>query len=401
MRGLGIHPAELVVLQGNSLCNLDCKYCDLSAESRRANRVMGTDVVHRLFEDLFTHDLAASRLTVVWHSGEPLTVAPSYYDRAIGLITALRDTHAPQVALTFKIQTNGVLIDEEWCALFARHHEVFEVGVSCDGPAEMHDAYRLNWGGRPTHAATVRGMDLLETHGIRYKVIAVVTHATLSQPRAFFDFFYARRHQLSGFRFNILAASTSGDAALAYSREDRPAYYEFYRSLLALGRERGDFPIENFTLGFASITQPQREESDAYPGAAAAPIKALTVDAQGEVTTFYAGLTADTLKGLYGDGRGMALGNILQCSLESMLASEKFRRIAADFATSAAACRKECPYFRVCPGGYEVTKYQAHGTFASAETNECVIHVKALMDALLDDIDEHLVKAPNPTLVTA
>jgi uncharacterized protein len=292
------------------------------------------------------------------------------------------------------------LIDADWCAFFARHAGLLEVGVSCDGPAEMHDAYRLNWGGRPTHTATVRGMDLLETRGIPYKVIAVVTNATLSQPRAFFDFFYARRNQLSGFRFNILAASTSCDASLAYSRENRAAYYEFYRSLLACARERGEFPIENFSLAFASITEPQPGESDTYPGAAAAPIKALTVDAQGELTTFYAGLTADTLKDLYGDGRGLALGNILRSPLESMLASEKFRRIAADFATSAAACRNECPYFRVCPGGYEVTKHQTHGTFAAAETSECVIHVKALMDALLDDIDEHLARNPDPVLAT-
>jgi hypothetical protein len=54
----------------------------------------------------------------------------------------------------------------------------------------------------------------------------------------------------------------------------------------------------------------------------------------------------------------------------------------------------------VCPGGYEVTKHQTHGTFAAAETSECVIHVKALMDALLDDIDEHLARNPDPVLAT-
>ncbi|MCW5622601.1 MAG: radical SAM protein [Burkholderiales bacterium] len=387
---IGVRPAELVVLQGNSLCNLNCRYCDLSVASRRAKNVMDLAVVRRLFEDIFRGGYAAPTLTVVWHSGEPLTLPPAYYDEAITLIQALRDAHAPQIEVQFKIQTNGVLINTAWCEFFARHAAHLQVGVSCDGTAEMHDAYRVNWNGRATHAATVRGMDLLEAHGLPYKIIAVVTNATLTRPRAFFDFFHARRERLNGFHFNILAAATAEDSKLAYSRDDRAAYYAFYRTLLGLCREQPGFPIENFTLGFARIMAPVDPDRENYPGGESAPIKAITADAQGNLTTFYAGLTSDVLGDLYGDGSGFSIGNIVETPLEDMLASEKLKRIVADFEASAEACRTQCPYFHVCPGGYEITKRQTHGTFAATETSECVIHVKALADALLDDIDDHL-----------
>ena len=64
------------------------------------------------------------------------------------------------------------------------------MGVSCDGPRDLHDPYRLNWNGRTTHLQTVRSMDLLRRNGIKYKIIAVVNRKTLRQPEAFYNFFF-------------------------------------------------------------------------------------------------------------------------------------------------------------------------------------------------------------------
>lgn len=383
---IDLSPIELVVLQGTSFCNINCSYCDLSPESRRVNAPMGLDLIEALFSELFQGTRLASSCTVVWHSGEPLTLPPAYYDEAISLILELqRRYQADAVSLRIAIQTNGVLINEDWCRFFERHRDRLDLGVSCDGPADMHDAYRIGWNGRGSHARTVRGMDMLRQHGIPYKLIAVVTPRALAEPEAFYEFFFRRREELSGFHFNLVAESTATQPELRYSADDRDAYYAFYRRLLELNRTsaaRGTpFDILNFTLAADQVLA---------AGALAdstAPLKALNMDAQGNITTFHAGLSRDVLPDLYGDGQGFALGNIRQMPLEAMAHSEKLKLMTGDFLSSRRACQSSCEYFEMCPGGYEIIKKKAFGTFEASETVECLIHVKTLFDAFLDDLD--------------
>jgi uncharacterized protein len=387
-----LSPVQLIVLQGTSFCNLNCTYCDLSAESRRTRSVMELGLIERLFSELFKSGRLAREVTVVWHSGEPLTLPPSYYEEAISLILGLRDALVGDaIAVRFDIQTNAVLINNEWCEFFKRHARVLDVGVSCDGPAELHDAFRLTWNGRATHAKVTRGMDLLQQHGIRYKIIAVATKAALSEPEKFFRFFFDRRMYLSGFHFNLLAEAVSDNPDLAYSAADRAPYYAFFRRLLELGREAHDeFEILNFSQGLARIAKAQAADTPIYLEETSAPLKSLSIDAKGNVTTFYAGLSIDVLKDLYGDGKGLSIGNITEMDFEDMARSDKLQRIMRDFEASTRSCRASCEYFSVCSGGFEITKKLRCGTFDASETNECIIHVQTMVDALLDDVCEHL-----------
>ena len=386
---------ELVVLQGTSFCNMNCTYCDLSVQSRRARPVMEPALLERLFTELFTSGHVAPEVTVVWHSGEPLTLPPSYYDDAIDLITGLRDRLVGNaVSLRFDFQTNGVLIDEGWCEFFLRRQPLVAVGVSCDGPPELHDVHRLAWNGSATASRTLRGMDLLQQRGVRYNVIAVVTRATLAQPDRFFEFFHGRREFLTGFHFNILANAGSDNPDLAYTPQDRAAYYSFFRRLLRLTQDAADagteFKIRNFSQALARLVASQDKSAPRHVEEASAPLRSVSVDAAGNVTTFYAGLSIDTLPGLYGDDKGLSLGNIRDMSFAEMIGSDKLRRIMQDFDRSTRFCEATCEYFPVCTGGFEITKRSTLGTFDAGETTECMIHVKTMVDALIDDIDEHL-----------
>lgn len=389
-----LSPVELIVLQGTSFCNLNCKYCDLSAESRRTRTAMDAGLIERLFTELFESGRLSPEVTVLWHSGEPLTLPPSYYDETIAIILELGHRLAPGVSLKFGIQTNGVLINDDWCRFFKRHEGRLDVGVSCDGPNDLHDLYRLNWNGRTTHTQTLRGMDLLSRNGIKYKIIAVVTRNTLRQPEKFYDFFFDRREHLSGFHFNILAEGQSSDLNLAYSADDRSAYYSFYRRLLELNRATTDagqeFEILNFSQGFARIFASQRAGAPRFVEETSAPLKSISVDARGNVTTFYAGLSIEVLREAYGDGEGLSLGNIFETSFEDMVRSDKLHRIMQDFALSTRSCEASCEYFSVCSGGFEILKKKSFGTFEACETVECLIHVKTLIDALLDDVGDHV-----------
>jgi uncharacterized protein len=361
---------------------------------------MGMDVVERLFRELFASPHLASRITAVWHSGEPLTLPVDYYDAAIATIARLKDEAGrADVDLCFDFQTNGVLIDQAWCDFFKRHGNHLNLGVSCDGPAALHDAFRVNWGGRATHAKTVAGMDLLQQNNIKYNIIAVISRETLRQPDAFYEFFHARRDHLTGFHFNILAQAEGVASDLSYARGDRPFYYAFFRRLLALSRDAdaagAPFPIRNFGQGLGRILASQAPDAPAYLEEAGKPLSCLNVDAKGYVTTFYAGLGPEVAADLYGDDIGLSLGNIMETALEDMLSSGKLDRIIGDFGRCTAACRRECDYAGVCTGGFELTQRMAFGAYVGGETPECVIAVKTLTDALLDDIGDHLDRMPS------
>ena len=128
----GLAPTEMVVLQGTPYCNLNCSYCDLSAESRKQRHIMSLNTIERVFSDVFTQAVHARELSVVWHSGEPLTLSPDYYQQAIDLIYRLRDKHATkEVDLTFDFQTNAVLISDQWVRFFKSNEDFVRLGVSC------------------------------------------------------------------------------------------------------------------------------------------------------------------------------------------------------------------------------------------------------------------------------
>jgi len=392
-RRVDLLPVEMIVLQGTPLCNLNCTYCDLSPASRKLSHRMPIPMIGKLFSQIKQLELLADEVSIVWHSGEPLSLPPEYYDEAINLVLALNNDDAGTPArITFDFQTNATLIDHKWCEFFQRHRDHLRLGVSCDGPRELHDPLRVNWSGRGSHTQAVRGMDLLAEHGIKFNAIAVVTAETLAQPQEFFDFFLDRADDLTDFHFNILANHADGGPTIGYSRNDTRKYSEFYRTMLSLAQSaKGrNLPVRNFsqTLGrIRAATAPQPAE---FLRAGTAPLRQLNCDARGEITTFYAGLSAEFLADHYGDGKGLSLGNIEEQTLAKMLGGHKLERMMDDFGKSHRHCAQTCDYHAMCPGGFELTQLVENGAFASGETTECVIHVKTLTDAVASFVSAQL-----------
>ncbi|MCI0736969.1 MAG: radical SAM protein, partial [Beijerinckiaceae bacterium] len=126
---------RLLILQGTPFCNIDCSYCYLPHRGDRSRMDLRT--VRQAVAWVYRHGLAADPLTLFWHAGEPLTLPPEWYERAI----AHAAPEVPDSArIEHRLQTNATLIDDRWCALFLAHK--FNIGVSLDGPAWLHDARR-------------------------------------------------------------------------------------------------------------------------------------------------------------------------------------------------------------------------------------------------------------------
>ncbi len=185
-----VHPdLQVFAKPGGALCNLDCRYCyylekvDLFPASGPAP--MGEALLERY---ILQHMEAAGGRDIrfSWHGGEPTVLGVDYFHT----IVALQRKHAPPQARIFNaLVTNGTLIDEAWCHFLAR--EGFAVGLSLDGPEDLHDAYRLTRGGRPTHARVLRAYELLRKHRIPLDILCVVHDRNVRHPRRVYRFFKA------------------------------------------------------------------------------------------------------------------------------------------------------------------------------------------------------------------
>jgi uncharacterized protein len=388
-------PIEMVVLQGTSYCNLNCSYCYLSEASRRTRGSMSLATIRRIFETLLSSEFVHGRLRVSWHSGEPLVLPPLYYREAIDAVLEIRDRIlGADFDIQFDIQTNGTLITQAWCDLLNEYKQVLTIGVSCDGPASLHDLHRRNWADRPTHAQTDAGMERLAANGIPFDVTAVVSKEGLERPEEFLAYFSRFTPSIREFHFNLHDEFFIADERSPVLEAFRQQYASFLRALLDITASAPIYPrIRNFSLFFNRLFADETTRPAYDAGSMCKPFRTLSIESNGDVTTFYAGLTLDEcrdLKNLYDDGRGFVIGNILQQDMSQIARSPKLGKIMTDFQTSHTACQRSCEYYELCSGGYNLIKYRRFGTFDATETPECSVHVKTMAATLLAHINDHV-----------
>jgi len=170
-----------------SVCNLGCRYCyylqteDLypKGESFR----MADDVLERY---IVQHIEACPDeiIRFSWHGGEPTMLGLDYFRR----IVALQRKYQPEgQRIANGMQTNGTLLNEEWCRFLAA--ESFAVGLSLDGPRDIHDRYRVTKDGGPTHEKAMRGYKLLRKHGVNTDILCVVNAHNVRYPVEVYRFF--------------------------------------------------------------------------------------------------------------------------------------------------------------------------------------------------------------------
>jgi uncharacterized protein len=188
---------QIFVKPAGAVCNLDCQYCYYRNKSRLYPDDASFRMTESLLEDyIVQHFQAASGSEVhfSWHGGEPTTLGVSFFQKAV----ELQLKHKPAGwRVRNGIQTNGILLDEEWCRFLAE--ENFSVGLSVDGPAELHDAYRKTHGGKPTQAQTMRAYRLLRKMNIPTDILCVVHNLNVRSPLAVYRFFRSNGCRYLGF----------------------------------------------------------------------------------------------------------------------------------------------------------------------------------------------------------
>ena len=169
-----------------AICNLDCKYCFfLSKESLYAGSKfrMGNDTLEAYIRQVIESQ-KTPLVTIGWQGGEPTLMGLDFFRRA----TALARKYLPRGAtLEHTIQTNGILLDEEWCEFLRENN--FLVGLSIDGPQAMHDAYRVDKSGAPTFSRVVQTARLMQEREVEFNVLCTVHSANVGYPVRVYRFF--------------------------------------------------------------------------------------------------------------------------------------------------------------------------------------------------------------------
>jgi uncharacterized protein len=169
------------------ICNLECRYCYYLDKKDLFPSGGSFRMRPEVLENYVSSFIAASPGPIVhfgWHGGEPLLAGVEFYRHAV----ELQRRHLPAGWRCLNnLQTNGTLLDERWCKFLAEHH--FAVGISIDGPASLHDAYRVDKNAGPTHAKALRGLCLLRAAGIEPDVLCTLNALTAVRPREVYRFF--------------------------------------------------------------------------------------------------------------------------------------------------------------------------------------------------------------------
>ena len=179
-------PLYVMLKPAGARCNLRCRYCYYLEKD---HLYAGNDahfMSERLLEKFIADYMQAQTTPEVlftWHGGEALLRPIAFYERAL----QLQRRYARGRQVVNSIQTNGTLLTPEWCE-FLRENG-FLVGISIDGPRNVHDAYRRTSADGPSFDRVMQGLQLLKEHHVEWNALAVVNNLNVEKPREFYRFF--------------------------------------------------------------------------------------------------------------------------------------------------------------------------------------------------------------------
>ena len=182
-------PINLLIKPASGLCNMRCQYCFYTdvAQNRDIENygLMAEEVQTELVKQALAY--ADGYCTFTFQGGEPTLAGLDYYKR---LIELQKKYNSKGVRISNSIQTNGYAIDEEWAKFFADHH--FLVGLSLDGPKEVHNYLRVNARGEGTFDRVMETVKLFNRYKVEYNILTVVNRKVAENAKAVYSFLRSR-----------------------------------------------------------------------------------------------------------------------------------------------------------------------------------------------------------------
>ncbi|HVT95869.1 MAG TPA: radical SAM protein, partial [Acidobacteriaceae bacterium] len=167
------------------ICNLDCSYCFYLEKEKLYPGTRQWAMAPAILERYIRQYIAAQPLDEIhfaWQGGEPTLLGIDFFRTVV----ELQQKYAAGKTIHNALQTNGTLLDDAWCEFFADND--FLVGLSIDGPRELHDSYRVDKGGAPTFDRVLRGLNRLKAHQVDFNTLTVVNRRNSEHPLEVYRF---------------------------------------------------------------------------------------------------------------------------------------------------------------------------------------------------------------------
>jgi uncharacterized protein len=225
---LGGPPAfHLLAKPTGAVCNLDCSYCFFLSKEMLypgSRFRMADELLETYLRQLIEAHSQVPEVAVAWQGGEPTLMGVEFFRRSVELANGFL---RPGQRAAYTIQTNATLVDEEWAEFFAEND--FLVGVSIDGPRELHDAYRVDKGGKGSFDKVVQGLGFLQRAGVDWNALTTIHAANADHGRDLYRFLRdeldARFVQFIPIIERVSEAAPDGSVPWS-SWRDRPLYVQ-------------------------------------------------------------------------------------------------------------------------------------------------------------------------------
>jgi uncharacterized protein len=315
------------------ICNLDCKYCYYTMKPRElypgVKHFLMTDQILETYIRQYL-DAMPLRCEFGWQGGEPLLAGKAFFRKAVAFQKQFG--RSGQV-VTNGLQTNGTLLDEEWCDFLLEHK--FLVGVSLDGPAQVHDVFRRDKAGAPTWHRAWAGVELLRRKGVEFNILVTINSANAPHAGNIYRYFVNRGIQYLQF-IQVLERKPGTDEPTDFSCTPE----QLGRWMLDVfeqwaSRDVGRVSVRFIDDALHAIIYGRASTCCHSQRCAAAHILEWNGD-------FYA---CDHF--VYKEWK---IGNLLETPLVDLLASPRLEEFAALKTNLPAACRA-CEYLPICWGG--------------------------------------------------
>ena len=370
-----IGPIDLLIIQGSPFCNIDCKYCYLP--DRLDKKRISLDTVEAAVKKVFDEKLVRKEFALVWHAGEPTAVPLEFYKSVYEILKRI-------VPENFKviqhIQTNATLLTQAWCD-FIKEADI-RVGISIDGPKFLHDHNRITRSGKGTFDIAMAGVELLKKNNIRFSNIAVLTAKSLDFPIEIYEFFKELAPYSLGFNID---EEDGANTISTIQSEHEQKLRTFWKIMYEMQLQEGNYIHIREIFGFNEmLLNANFDIEENYSGHMLCPLKIITMDINGDFTTF-----SPELIGMRDERFGnFVLGNIHKDGFRSSLEKDKFKLIFDEISEGISLCKNTCDYFKQCGGGAPSNKLYENKSFATTETKYCKYSKKVIIDSILEVIED-------------
>lgn len=374
-----------------SQCNLRCKYCYYLEKGdyydRTTSHMMSDEVLERFISD-YIRSQSTTDVMFAWHGGESLIRPLSFYEKVI----ELQRKHGWGHNISNSIQTNGTLLNDKWCRFFKRNNWL--VGLSIDGTPDVHDLYRKSSTGHSTFYQVMRGIELLNRHGVDWNILATVNAANALQPEKTYNFL--KRLGTQFIQFTPVVERLKTDGYLATQDDKNIPVADF--SVTA--KQWGDFICTVFDLWVRKdVGKVYVQTFDATLAnwvGAQVPVCTMDRTCGNAVAVEFNGDVYACDHFVFPQYR---LGNIMTGSLAQMVYSDRQQQFGRDKHDALPtkckqckflfACNGECPRnrFRITEAGEPNLNYLCEGYY------QFFSHVAPYMDFMKKELDNRRAPA--------